>query len=91
MKPGKEEKITQEIRQKAYDGKQNTDDHGMHAVGLYKDQNGTKYLLIKNSWGKSNECDGYFYASEEFFKYKTINIYLHKDALDKGLRKKLEL
>ena len=91
MKPGKEEKITQEIRQKGYDGKQTTDDHGMHAVGLYKDQNGTKYLLIKNSWGTSNDCDGYFYASEEFFKYKTINIYLHKDALSKGLRKKLEL
>jgi len=91
MKPGKEEVITQELRQKGYDGKQTTDDHGMHAVGLYKDQNGTKYLLIKNSWGASNECDGYFYASEAFFKYKTINIYLHKDALTKGLRKKLEL
>lgn len=91
MKPGEEEKITQELRQKGYDGKQTTDDHGMHAVGLYKDQNGTKYLLIKNSWGESNDCDGYFYASEEFFKYKTINIYLHKDALSTGLRKKLEL
>jgi bleomycin hydrolase len=91
MKPGKEEVITQELRQKGYDGKQTTDDHGMHAVGLYKDQNGTKYLLIKNSWGTSNDCDGYFYASEAFFKYKTINIYLHKDALDKGLRKKLNL
>ena len=90
-KPGKEEKITQELRQKAYDGKQTTDDHGMHAVGLYKDQNGTKYLLIKNSWGKSNQCDGYFYASEAYFKYKTINIYLHKDALTKNLKKKLNL
>jgi bleomycin hydrolase len=88
-KPGKEELITQELRQKGYDGKQTTDDHGMHAVGLYKDQNGTKYLLIKNSWGTSNDCDGYFYASEAFFKYKTINIYLHKDALTKDLKKKL--
>lgn len=90
-KPGKEEKITQELRQKAYDGKQTTDDHGMHAVGLYKDQKGTKYLLIKNSWGTGNDCDGYFYASEAYFKYKSINIYLHKDALSKGMKKKLNM
>lgn len=88
-KPVTEEEITQEKRQEAYDNKQTTDDHGMHAVGLYKDQNGTNYLLIKNSWGKTNQCDGYFYASEAFFKYKTINIYLHKDALPKALKKKL--
>ena len=87
--PVKEETITQEMRQMGYDNKQTTDDHGMHAVGLYKDQKGTKYLLIKNSWGKSNQCDGYFYASEAFFKYKTINIFLHKDALSKGMKKKL--
>ncbi len=88
-KPVKEEVITQDMRQLAYDGKQTTDDHGMHAVGLYKDQNGTKYLLIKNSWGKSNQCDGYFYASEAYFKYKSINIYLHKDAISKSMKKKL--
>ncbi len=91
MEPVKEEEITQAKRQKAYDNKQTTDDHGMHAVGLYKDQKGTKYLLIKNSWGTSNDCDGYFYASEAFFNYKTINIYLHKDALPKALKKKLKL
>lgn len=91
MEPVKEEEITQEKRQLAYDNKQTTDDHGMHAVGLYKDQNGTRYLLIKNSWGTGNDCDGYFYASEAFFKYKTINIYLHKDALSKDLKKKLNM
>jgi len=63
----------------------------MHAVGLYKDQNGTKYLLIKNSWGTSNDCDGYFYASESYFKNKTIYIYLHQDGVSKELKKKLEL
>ncbi len=92
MEPVKEEEITQEKRQLAYDNKQTTDDHGMHAVGVYKDQEGTKYLLIKNSWGSSsNDCDGYFYASEAFFKYKTINIYLHKDAIPKDLKKRLSL
>lgn len=91
MEPVEEEVITQELRQKGYDNKQTTDDHGMHAVGLYKDQKGTEYLLIKNSWGTGNDCDGYFFASEAFFKYKTINIYLHKDALSKSLKSKLKL
>ena len=92
MEPVEEEVITQEKRQLAYDNKQTTDDHGMHAVGVYKDQKGTKYLLIKNSWGtSSNDCDGYFYASEAFFKYKTINIFLHKDAIPKDLKKKLKI
>lgn len=92
MEPGKELEITQEVRQKGYDAKQTTDDHGMHAVGLYKDQNGTKYILIKNSWGtKYNDCDGYIYISEAYFKYKTINIYLHKDGLSKDMKKKLNL
>ena len=90
--PVKEETITQEMRQKGYDSKQTTDDHGMHAVGLYKDQKGTEYLLIKNSWGTNyNVCDGYFFASEAYFKYKTINIYLHKDALSKEMKKKLKI
>jgi bleomycin hydrolase len=89
MEPVEEEKITQEMRQAAYDNKQTTDDHGMHAVGLYKDQNGKEYLLIKNSWGKRNECDGFFFTSQAYFDYKTINIYLHKDGLSKELKGKL--
>lgn len=91
MEPVEEEVITQEMRQLGYDNKQTTDDHGMHAVGLYKDQNDTEYLLIKNSWGTGNDCDGYFFASEAFFKYKTINIYVHKDAISKSLKDKLNL
>lgn len=89
MTPTEEDVITTEMRQLGYDNKQTTDDHGMHAVGLYKDQNGKKYLLIKNSWGTSNDCDGYLFVSEAYFKLKTINIYLHKDAMQKDLKKKL--
>ena len=91
LEPTDEQVITQELRQVGYDNKTTTDDHGMHAVGLYKDQKGTKYLLVKNSWGTSNDCDGYFYASEAYFKYKTINIYLHKEALSKEMKKNLKI
>jgi bleomycin hydrolase len=84
-----EKTITQEMRQVAYDNYQTTDDHGMHVTGLVKDQNGTKYYRVKNSWGTGNHCNGYFYASEAFVRYKTMNIMLHKDALPKKLAKKL--
>ncbi|MEH0156071.1 C1 family peptidase [Limibacter armeniacum] len=87
--PVKEKEITQEMRQEAFDNFQTTDDHGMHIVGIAKDQKGTKYYIVKNSWGKSNYCDGYFYASEAYTKYKTMNFMVHRDAIPKELKKKL--
>lgn len=87
--PVKEKNITAEMRQVAYDNYETTDDHGMHVTGMVKDQDGTKYFIVKNSWGTGNDCDGYFYASEAYFKYKTMNLMVHKDALPKKLAKKL--
>ena len=90
MQPVEERIVTQEERQAAFDSQETTDDHGMHIVGLVKDQKGTKYFVVKNSWGtKYNQCDGYFYASFPYVRYKTMNIQIHKDALPKKLRKKL--
>jgi bleomycin hydrolase len=90
VKPHKQLTITQEIRQKAFDNYETQDDHGMHIVGTVKDQNNTLYYVIKNSWGKdSNQCDGYFYASESYVLYKTTSIMLHKKALPAGIAKKL--
>ncbi len=87
--PVKELTITAELRQKGYDNKTTTDDHGMHIVGMYKDQNGTRFFLVKNSWGTSNFPKGYLYVSENYLKYKTINIYLHKDGIQSSIKKKL--
>ncbi|MCF8461715.1 MAG: C1 family peptidase [Flavobacteriales bacterium] len=82
--------VSQEERQEAFDNYETTDDHGMHVTGLVKDQLGHKYFIVKNSWGlKHNDCDGYFYASEAYARYKTMNIFLHKDALPKETKKKL--
>jgi len=86
LSPVKEMKITQEVRQNGYDNKTTTDDHGMHIVGLYTDQNGTRYFLVKNSWGTGNFPKGYLYVSENYFKFKTINVYLHKDALSQEMK-----
>ena len=80
---------TQEMRQDDYDRKTTTDDHGMHIYGLAKDQNGTKYFMVKNSWGETGKYKGIWYASEAFVRAKTLNIVVHKDALPKDIKKKL--
>jgi bleomycin hydrolase len=90
VSPVEEKIVTQEERQIAFDNQETTDDHGMHITGLVKDQKGTKYFVVKNSWGTDyNQCDGYFYASFPYVRYKTMNIQIHKDALPKALKKKL--
>ena len=90
--PCKEKKITQEIRQDAFDRRMATDDHGMHIVGIVKDQNGNKYYKIKNSWGTDrNDDKGFFYASEAYIRLQTTNLMMHKDALPKNISKKLNI
>ena len=81
--------VTQEIRQRMFDEKTSTDDHGMHLYGTAKDQNGTKYDLIKNSWGVTGAYDGTWYMSENFVKGKTLNFVVNKKALPKDIAKKL--
>ena len=89
-KPHTQFKVTQENRQLAFDNYETQDDHGMHIVGLVKDQTATPYYIVKNSWGKDkNECDGYFYASESYVLYKTTSIMLHKKAIPSAIAKKL--
>ncbi|HHT51705.1 MAG TPA: aminopeptidase, partial [Bacteroidales bacterium] len=92
-KPGKEQEITQEMRQIAFDNYTTTDDHGMVLTGIATDQVGNKYFIVKNSWGlkSSNPYDGYFYASFPFVEMQTINIIVHKDAIPKDIRKKLNI
>jgi len=88
-KPGKEKIISQELRQAAFDAQETTDDHAMHIIGTAKDQNGTLYYRIKNSWGPYNSYDGYFYASAAYIQYKTTAIMVHKNAVPEEIRTKL--
>ena len=81
--PASEMEVTQELRQAAFENYTTTDDHLMHLVGKAVDQNGTTYYIIKNSWGKYSQYEGYLYMSEAYFKMKTVSVTLHKDALKK--------
>ena len=85
--PAPEKEITQEMRQQEFDNYLTTDDHGMHVIGKAKDQNGTVYYIVKNSWNKYNKFGGYFYASEPFMKYKTMNIMVHGNAMEEVICK----
>ena len=87
--PQQEVKVNQEIRQQGFDNYQTTDDHGMLIFGTATDQNGTKYYMVKNSWGTESKYKGIWYASETFVKHKTIDILVNKDAIPKDILKKL--
>lgn len=90
-KPTPQRWVTQEERQLAYDNWETTDDHGMVLYGKAKDQTGTDYYIVKNSWGKYGQYDGMLYASKAFVRYKTMNIIVHKNSIPKDIRKKLDI
>jgi len=90
----KEKDITQEYRQQEFENYHTTDDHLMHITGILKDQNGTTYYKVKNSWGNNPERvtnGGYIYMSEAYMKLKTISVMIHKDALTSEMATTLKL
>lgn len=84
-----EKNITPELRQEGYENLTTTDDHLMHIVGRVKDQKGNEYYVVKNSWGTKAGIDGFVYMSKSYFKLKAISVLLHKDGINKDLKKKL--
>lgn len=88
--PQKEKNITAEVREDAFDNYSTTDDHGMHIVGLAKDQLGKEYYMVKNSWGDKNDYKGYLYVSKAFFNYKTTAILVNEGAMPGDILRKLK-
>ncbi len=89
--PRTERKITQQMRQEAFDNFETTDDHGMVIMGTATDQQGNHYYKVLNSWGTNNPYKGFWYFSKPFAAYKTTNIMVNKKALPKHIAKKLGL
>ena len=88
-KPVKEKKITQLMRQEAFDNYENTDDHGMVIIGTATDQNGNPFFKVKNSWDIRPPYGGYYYFSRPYVEYKTMEIMVNKNAIPKAIRKKM--
>ena len=84
----KEKVATQETRQRDFDNKSVTDDHGMQIFGIARDQFGNKYYMVKNSWGDTGKYHGIWYATEAYVRNQTLDIVLHKDCLPKDLKNK---
>ncbi len=88
--PEPELTVTPELRQQQFDNYSTTDDHLMHCVGKAHDRLGTKYFIIKDSYGTiDHENDGLVNMSESYLRAKTIAILLHRDALPESIAKQL--
>lgn len=81
--------ITQEVRQQMFDRQETTDDHGMVIVGSATDQNGNKYYKVKNSWDDNQVYRGYFYVSMPYFRAKTVDILVNREAIPADIADKL--
>jgi hypothetical protein len=86
-----EKTITQEMRQRSFNDYSTTDDHGMQIYGIAEDQNGNRFYMVKNSWGKTGPYKGLWYASDPFVRYKTLTIVVHRDAIPSSIAGKLGL
>ena len=80
-RPGKEIKVDQDKRQTTFEEHSTTDDHLMHLTGIATDQDGTKYYIVKNSWGERGKFKGFIHLSESYVRMKTVSILVHKDAV----------
>ena len=88
--PVDEVEVTQEARQAMFDSQETTDDHGMIIEGIATDQKGNNYYKVRNSWNTNQKYDGYIYVSEPYFLAKTMDIYVHKDAIPAAIAKKFK-
>ena len=84
-----EKKVTQESRQADFENFLTTDDHNMHITGKAKDQNGTIYYKVKNSWGINAGRHGSMYMSVPYLRMKAISVLLHKDGLTESTKKSI--
>jgi bleomycin hydrolase len=87
------EYIDENARQFRFSNGSTTDDHGMHLVGYYTDEDGKDWYLIKDSSSGSRNNDenapefGYYFFHEDYVKLKMMGFTIHKDAVKDILKK----
>jgi len=85
--------INENARQFRFSNKTTTDDHGMHMVGYFKDNDGKMWYLIKDSSsgsrnvGPDSPIFGYYFFSEDYMKLKIMDVLVHKDAFKSYIKK----
>ncbi|MDB5012571.1 MAG: Bleomycin hydrolase [Daejeonella sp.] len=84
----KEQIITQQIRQAAFDNYTTQDDHNMHIIGVAEGKDGKRFYIVKNSAVQNNN-GGYVYMSKEYLQLKTISVMTHKAGIPKEILNKL--
>lgn len=79
---GKNERlVSPEQRQRALKFKRTTDDHTMLICGTARDENGNKYYIMKNSWGKQLPNGGMLFMTPAYMRYKTIMLTFKREFL----------
>ena len=86
----KEQIITQQIRQLAFDNYATQDDHNMHIIGIAENKDGKRFYIVKNSAAQNNN-GGYVYMSKEYLQLKTISVMTHKAGIPKEVLNKLKV
>ena len=67
-------RVTQAVRQRAFESLEVTDDHCMAIIGLARDVSGGRWFICKNSWGTGNPYGGLMYMSEPYFRLNTVAV-----------------
>ncbi|HSU28722.1 MAG TPA: C1 family peptidase [Chitinophagaceae bacterium] len=67
-------------------------DHMLQIVGVGRDANNKKWYYLKNSWGKYfSKFDGYIYMDENYFRLKTVILFVNKEGLPVSIRSNLHM
>lgn len=65
-------------------------DHMLQIAGVGRDENNKKWYYLKNSWGTYfSKYKGYLYMEENYFRLKTVILFVNKQALPQSLKDKL--
>jgi bleomycin hydrolase len=86
---GKNEQVTQQSRQAAFDNYTTQDEHNMHIIGIAEDKQGKRFYIVKNS-STGADCGGYVYMTKEYLLLRTISVMVHKDAIPKDITKRIK-
>ncbi len=79
-----------ELRLASYKDESTERDHMLHIVGVGKDENNRKWFYLKNSWGTYfSRFKGYLFMDPNYFKQKTVILFVNKLALPQDLKNKM--